>query len=217
MKKIFIALFVLPLFFSSCTVTNYSGDIYPNQVEFNKANFRYVKTIKGSASTKYNSYGWDKKKSDGLINEAKSNMYQNHNFSPNQVVTNITKDVLRITDTKGLGSREVKVIITGDIYEFSNNGVYSSEPQSNNYNQPEDDNQKSINQEKIISENPFLFNVGDIVYKGEGKEKKECKVIKVFSQDWVEVTYIRAEKERSQKIGVIWLYKKDANGVYYHP
>ena len=48
MKKI-LFVFLVVLFFGSCTVTNYSGDIYPNSVEFNKANFRYVKTIEGYA------------------------------------------------------------------------------------------------------------------------------------------------------------------------
>jgi hypothetical protein len=124
MKKIIV--FVLSIvLLGSCTVTQYFGEIYPNRVEFNKANFKYLKTIKGSATAKFGAYGWDKKRADGLINEAKSNMYLNHSFQANQVVTNITKDILKVTDTKGFGSREVKVIVTGDVFEFSENGIYS--------------------------------------------------------------------------------------------
>jgi hypothetical protein len=126
MKKLIVFILSVVLF-GSCTVTHYSGEIYPNKVEFNKANFKYLKTIKGSATAKYNSYGWDRNKADGLINEAKSNMYLNHSFQPNQVVANITKDVLRVTDTRGFGSREIKVIVTGDVFEFSENGIYSGQ------------------------------------------------------------------------------------------
>ena len=126
MKKLIVFILSVVLF-GSCTVTHYSGEIYPNKVEFNKANFKYLKTIKGSATAKYNSYGWDRNKADGLINEAKSNMYLNHSFQPNQVVANITKDILRVTDTKGFGSREIKVIVTGDVFEFSENGIYSGQ------------------------------------------------------------------------------------------
>jgi hypothetical protein len=218
MKKIFIALFVFPLLFNSCTITQYSGEIYPTTVQFDKANFKYIKTIKGSSEATY-SYGvWDNKKTDGLVNVAKTNMYKQHPLQENQVPTNITVDILKEGEPTFNGSielRKIKVIITADVYEFSNNGVYSSEIQSNNYNQPENDNQKAINQEKTLTENQI--KVGDIVFKGEGKNKKECKVVAIYSKTLVEITYIRNDKERSQKIDVSWLYKKDANGDYYHP
>ena len=56
-------------------------------------------------------------------------MYKTHNLLPNQVITNVTKDVLRVTSIKGWGSHKIRVILTADVYEFAENGVYS--PQRN--------------------------------------------------------------------------------------
>ena len=200
MKKLIVFVLAVVLF-GSCTVTHYSGEIYPNKVEFNKANFKYLKTIKGSATAKYNSYGWDRNKADGLINEAKSNMYLNHSFQPNQVVANITKDILRVTDTKGFGSREIKVIVTGDIFEFSENGIYydnqgtnqSSKPLVRIYEQKEvellnivkkgfTDFSEDVKLKKGIK---VLFNLGDKYYKALVNYKDFGKVnlkgIEVFN------------------------------------
>jgi len=129
MKNILFVLVVFPLLFNSCTVTNYSGEIYPTTVQFDKANFKYIKTIKGSSEATYEYGGWDKKKSDGLVNEAKTNMYDQHPLQENQVPTNITVDILREGapnyQSKSMELRKVRVVITADIFEFSNNGVYS--------------------------------------------------------------------------------------------
>ena len=70
MKRFLIFVFAVTLL-GSCTVTLYDGKIYPSNVEFNQPNFIYVKTIKGSAEATFNAFGWDKEKSDGLVNEAK--------------------------------------------------------------------------------------------------------------------------------------------------
>ena len=107
----------------SCTVTLYDGKIYPSNVEFNQPNFIYVKTIKGSAEATFNAFGWDKEKSDGLVNEAKKNMYLRHPLKANQVPTNITVDILKVGEPNslaknGISLTKVRVIITADIFEF---------------------------------------------------------------------------------------------------
>ena len=138
MKKIFIALFCsVALVGCTITRTTYEGTIvFPENVMFDKANFKYVKTISGSSHAVYNGYGYDKKRSsEGLINTAKENMYKNHVFMPNQIITNISRDVIRTYDEKGFNSKyEVKVVISADIYEFSSNGVYSKLSKSTSKN-----------------------------------------------------------------------------------
>jgi hypothetical protein len=127
---------------SGCTVTNYDGKIYPTTVEFNKANFKYIKTIKGVSEATYDGFGGDKKQTDGLISEAKYNMYNQHPLKENQVPTNLTVDVLRERDPNQL--RKVRVVITADIFEFSNNGTYFSKTEYINENNIDESNNKTI-------------------------------------------------------------------------
>ena len=74
MKKIIIVL-VCCVALSGCitpSVTQYTGEIYPSNATFNNPNFKYIKTIKGVSEATYNN-GWDEKKTEGLVNEAKQN------------------------------------------------------------------------------------------------------------------------------------------------
>ena len=94
MKNLYFFIFCFALL-NGCTITLYDGNIYPSKVEFNEPNFAYLKTIRGSSEAKYSTSGWDEKKVDGLINEAKTNMYSKHNFGANQIAANITVDYLK--------------------------------------------------------------------------------------------------------------------------
>ena len=157
MKKI---LFVLCVYlFTGCSITRttYDGSIdFPKNIMFDNANFKYVKTISGSSHAVYDGWGHDKKRvSDGLINTAKANMYKNHTFMPNQVITNISRDVIKTYDEKGSVSKyEVKVVISADVYEFSNNGVYSKSES----NLTESDTQENINTESNKTSKPSQTN-----------------------------------------------------------
>ncbi len=134
MIKNVIFCFVIILLTSGCTVTNYEGSMtFPQNIMFDEANFKYVKTIMGSSRAVYNGFGYDRvRDSNGLINSAKAQMYETHTFMPNQVITNISRDIIRTSGEKLLSSRyEVKVIMSADVYEFSNNGVYSYEDEIN--------------------------------------------------------------------------------------
>lgn len=113
-----------------CTTTIYEGSfIQPQNAMFNNANFKYVKTIFGNSKAVYNGFGYDKvRDSNGLINSAKVNMYETHTFMPNQIITNISKDVVKTFDKTRY---QVKVIMSADVYEFSNNGIYSYEDKTN--------------------------------------------------------------------------------------
>ena len=166
MKKIIILLFA-GLILDSCTYTTYNGIFSPSTVVFDQPNFRYLKTIEGSSSAVTASGGWDKKRVNGLYNKAKSNMYLNHKLSPNQVITNVTEDILRVKDSKGFGSRSVKVVITADVYEFFNGSFL----QTNNKQNLQDlgiDNSKisdNTNPELNIDNSKILDKKSPIVNK----------------------------------------------------
>ena len=120
-------LFGIIFLISGCSITStsYEGSMtFPQNIMFDSANFKYVKTISGSSAAIYSIYGYDRSRvSEGLINSAKSEMYEAHNFMPNQIITNISRDVIT---TNSRRSCSVKVVMTADIYEFSNDGIYLS-------------------------------------------------------------------------------------------
>ena len=199
MKKILFLLCLGLVVGCTITRTTYEGTIdYPRNIIFDNANFKYIKTISGSSHAIYDGWGFDKKRvSDGLINTAKADMYKNHNFKPNQVITNISKDIIRTYDEKGLVSKyEVKVVISADIYEFSNNGDYYSKTENLNENTID----KSNNDEQIKNSSKSIefegfkkgyynnFNKGDLV---------------VFSFD--SVTYYKAEVQSGAYSESTWL------------
>ena len=132
MIKNILICFGIILITSGCTTTIYEGSfIQPQNAMFNNANFKYVKTIFGNSRAVYNGFGYDKvRDSNGLINSAKANMYEKHTFMPNQIITNISKDVVKTFDKTRY---QVKVIMSADVYEFSNNGIYSYEDKTNYY------------------------------------------------------------------------------------
>ena len=61
---------------SCVTISRYSGEIYPANVTFERPNFKYVKTVTGTSDATFNGYGWDVKKVNGIVNEAKQNLYK---------------------------------------------------------------------------------------------------------------------------------------------
>ena len=201
--------------FVGCTVTQYSGEIYPTTVQFDKANFKYIKTIKGGSEATYEYGGWDKSKSDGLVNEAKTNMYEQHPLQENQVPTNITVDILREGvpnyQSKSIELRKIRVVITADIFEFSNNGVYN--PTTTNI---KNDNSSNINDNGSVKTKSKVIKVGDLVYFEDFKEGKlECKVLQILSKNKFEIEYLNKKKIKEvKKAHIDYLFYKNEFGEY---
>ena len=146
MNKNILILFVVALLFTKCTTTVYKGSlVQPQSAMFSNANFKYVKTIYGNARAVYGSSGFDKVRvANGLISSAKAKMYETHTFMPNQIITNISNDII---ETNRPTRYEVKVVLSADVYEFSNDGTYSSE-----------DNKNDISPSNIEKEAPIKAN-----------------------------------------------------------
>ena len=176
MKKLIIFIFSLMLLGSCVTVSRYSGEIYPANVTFERPNFKYIKTITGSSDATFSGYGWDVKKVNGIVNEAKQNLYQQLKLKENQAPTNFTLDFVRIGEPTGeyLVLRQLKAVLTADIFEFSENGVYSD-----NLNTKQSSKQLvHVNEQMEVElENMNLVKKGFTDFTEEVKLKKGIKVL----------------------------------------
>lgn len=165
MIKNIVFYFGMIIFTVGCSVTQttYEGTmIFPQNIMFDKPNFKYIKTISGSSQAKWANYGGDVRiEPNGLINTAKMNMYAQHKFMPNQVITNISKDIIRTSSNEF----EVKVVMSADIYEFSDDGTYFPEEEVIVSNH--DQLTFNVNKESILIEDiESNFFLGDkIIYK----------------------------------------------------
>jgi len=125
-----LILFGLAVFISGCKVSNYSGNYYfPENSIFDEANFKYVTTIYGSSTADWNFFGFNKNFiPEGLAASAKLDMYKLHNFKPNQIITNISVEMINsyisFFALFPIGGYSSTAVVSADIYEFSNNGDY---------------------------------------------------------------------------------------------
>jgi hypothetical protein len=176
MKKLMVFMFSVVLLGSCVTVSRYSGEIYPANVTFERPNFKYIKTVTGTSDATFSGYGWDVKKVNGIVNEAKQNLYQQFKLKENQAPTNFTLDFVRVGEPTGeyLILRQLKAVLTADIFEFSDNGVYSYNQITNQISKP----LVHINEKKIVElENLNVVKKGFTDFSEDVKLKKETKVL----------------------------------------
>ena len=217
MKKLIVIIFSVVLL-GGCSYTSYQGTlIFPENVMFDKPNFKYITTIEGSATAEWTGFWISRhEKVNGLINEAKKNMYKNHVFSPNQIITNLTKDVVRTTGGDGGKNRlHAKVIMSGDIYEFSNNNIYSGHQKVEKPEGLDVINEKIINststkKETIeVNSNSSYFKysktpeLNDVVY-----------YIDYYTKEYIKGKIIKLSKNSSSVL-VLYLTKNGGNKKRY--
>jgi len=90
-------------------------------------------------------------------------MYKQHQFRPNQIITNMTRDVVRTTSNKGWGRYEINIVLSGDIYEF-----YNGDPSRFKTPNITDDEQETSNLEKEV-EVKTEFDMSYFLKKGFSK------------------------------------------------
>jgi hypothetical protein len=209
----------------SITSTSYEGSMtFPQNIMFDSANFKYVKTISGSSAAIYSIYGYDRSRvSEGLINSAKSEMYEAHNFMPNQIITNISRDVIT---TNSRSSCSVKVVMTADIYEFSNDGIYLSnknisteksdsiDENTKGYTDiektettPSDIESTTLIKNKVVSKS--LYTVGDKMWYTGGFKKVDATILKTEGQYYI-IEYLNKKGiKKTRRVDEIWLKKNE--------
>ena len=195
-------MFSLLLLGSCVTISRYSGEIYPANVTFERPNFKYIKTITGSSDATFSGYGWDVKKVNGIVNEAKQNLYQKLKLKENQAPTNFTLDFVRVGKPTGeyLVLRQLKAVLTADIFEFSSDGTYYNNqefivPKGQKLeskiatNNDDSSAAKDFNSKYIkYSKDPEL---NDVVYYIDyyTKEYIKSKVTKVTQSNFIRIEY----------------------------
>lgn len=108
------------LILTSCSTSLYTGSFDHPEVSFDHSGFSYVTTIQGSSLVSYR--GFSGRRVNGLMNEAKRKMYSQHDFRPNEVITNVTTDIIKTGYFWGRPPqfflRELIVTLSADVYRF---------------------------------------------------------------------------------------------------
>ncbi|MAW84662.1 MAG: hypothetical protein CL832_09760 [Crocinitomicaceae bacterium] len=231
MKKLIIFTFSVLIFSSCVTVSRYSGEIFPSNVTFDKPNFKYINTVTGTSNATFGSYGWDDKKVNGIVNEAKQNLYQQLHLKENQVPTNFTLDFVKVGAPSGqyLVLRQLKAVLTADVFEFSNNGEYADDLNTESKPKPVLRNDLQTTQlgsdvQSVIKKNfvdfnsnvklkkgmSVLFKTGEKYYRGvvKYKEYEKVNLITIERYDTKTNNWISSEKNNvTIPISLIISYK----------
>jgi len=183
-KSLFLPL-TLIILISGCTVSSYQGDYYfPENTVFDEANFKYVTTISGTSSAEWNMFGLDKKKlPEGMAATAKNNMYSTYTFKPNQIITNISTEMvfsyMTFFNIFPLGGYTYTAIVSADVYEFADNGKYNNDPIKEHNEKENTENSESQSQQIKSKE-----KTSGTYYNGQ-----KCNIIETISDTEVRIKY----------------------------
>lgn len=131
MKKSILYIFILLLSTQGC-VSLHEGNFQTTSFTI-KENFKIITTIQGDAQATY-FLGMGGGVRDGLVNEAKRNMYSTYLLEANQNITNITTDI-KVTSFILPGLFQSKsVIVSADIIEFYDSQINVINAQSTSSN-----------------------------------------------------------------------------------
>ena len=114
MKKSLV--FVISLFLFQSCISLHNGHIAPNSVSVSSDNFQIVKSISGEAKALY-ILGIGGATKEGLVREAKINMYDKYPPKPNEIITNIAVDNKQ-TFFFGFLVMQHSVIVSADVVKF---------------------------------------------------------------------------------------------------
>jgi hypothetical protein len=122
-QNLFLSVLIVSLSFAYGCVAYHTGMFQPSQVAVINSDFKVIKTIQGESQATY-VLGIGGNRMQGLVNEAKRNMYNSHMLKENQMIANVTVDskqtyiLYPILYTK-------KIIITADVIQFGNHSTNS--------------------------------------------------------------------------------------------
>jgi len=137
----------ISIFFSSCFST-FRGDIQQSGFSINDCDFKIVNTAEGIAKATY-VFGIGGNLREGLVNEAKRNLYNSTKLTKNQQLTNITTDIKTSTFIIPIVTVQT-AIITADIIEFyPRNNFYEKTDLVQSIPSPVQEPQKVLVEEKF--------------------------------------------------------------------
>ena len=178
MKNLMIFMFSIVLL-GSC-VSLHSGFVAPNSVSITSPNFRVVSTIYGESNAIY-FLGLGGTGKDGLIKEAKKNMYESYNLNTSEMITNITVDNKTSLYFGGIFAQH-SVFISADVVKFGESeSIFNKQPVEKPNKQESMISNENI---KIKLENLDDIKTGFLDYSDGSKLKKGNKVLFVISDKY---------------------------------
>lgn len=199
-------------------VSSHSGIILPSQVQLNGPNFKMIKSIQGSAKAIY-FLGIGGNKKMGLVNEAKANMYQTHNFAKNQTITNITLDNKHSFFLYPILYMKT-IIISADIIQFGED--LGNENSSTIKNQENNENKIVLNEKN--TENVLSDDENAIKRLNEAKNLKEINYSSIsdvnigdfvkFTSIYNEIIYAKIVRKINNRRVKIQLFPSPGTIIY---
>jgi len=178
MKKLMV--FMLSVVLLGSCVSLHSGFVAPNSVSITLPNFKVISTIYGESNAIY-FLGLGGTGKDGLIKEAKKNMYESYNLNTSEMITNITVDNKTSLYFGGIFA-EHSVFISADVVKFG-----ESESSFNNQPVEKPVKQEIINNNEDVTiklENLNDIKTGFLDYSESVKLKKGNKVLFVIADKY---------------------------------
>ena len=140
--------FLCMLLQSSC-MSLHKGSIQQSSFSA-KNNFKIVSTIEGNSKATY-VLGIGGNNKDGLVKEAKKNMYMYYTLDANQILTNITTDVKTTFFILPILYMKRQVFVSADVVQFSDSSLINTTGIMNGVSLGNGHSQKSKEEQKIDS------------------------------------------------------------------
>jgi hypothetical protein len=199
MKQIFtFSTFLFLIIHSSC-ISTHNGFIQSPSFSV-KNNFKIVSTIEGKSKATY-ILGIGGNLREGLVNEAKKNMYSKYSLNTNQNLTNITVDVKKKFFILPIFFMSQNVIVSADVIEFYDNIDEVKVVEKSNIKMPE----------KIeVSTTVNASNNIEIIKNSSTEE-----ILLDSIKKRIDNNYVKYKSIDEVKIGDIAAYKGSNNGTIY--
>lgn len=124
MKQIFTFFAFLYLLLQSSCMSLHAGSMQQSSF-LAKNNFKVVATIEGSSKATY-VFGIGGNNKDGLVKEAKRNMYMYYTLEANQILTNITTDVKTRFFILPFLFMDRQVFVSADVVQFYDSALLNT-------------------------------------------------------------------------------------------
>lgn len=124
MKQIFTFFAFLYLLLQSSCMSLHTGSMQQSSF-LAKNNFKVVATIEGSSKATY-VFGIGGNNKDGLVKEAKRNMYMYYTLEANQILTNITTDVKTRFFILPILFMDRQVFVSADVVQFYDSALLNT-------------------------------------------------------------------------------------------
>ncbi len=219
MKQIFTFFAFLYLLLQSSCMSLHTGSMQQSSF-LAKNNFKVVATIEGSSKATY-VFGIGGNNKDGLVKEAKRNMYMYYTLEANQILTNITTDVKTRFFILPFLFMDRQVFVSADVVQFYDSALLNTTGMMNGGSRINGQSLKSKEEQIIDSvkmkQNPIQIKytsiqnvqIGDVVlYSSSNNQDVYGIVFEIGLNNKIKIkTYTNTGKELIIEDKYTWFTK----------